>query len=183
VKEPDVRNSRPDQAEQQRLLRKLYVITLVFLLPATAIWILAEALGWTSHLFDVHTFWDGLVLAFFVASLMYYGVVVHVLRDRVRWSTWVRHLIIAVPLMASALLLSTLHFSGATREIAEGISSVIHLSSGAVGVLSTVAGWVLSGVAGNFAYDLIKRQLKQEKSRAEKPGRKSKRKKKTQPAS
>lgn len=113
---------------------------------------------------------------FFTASIMYYGLVVHVLSDRLRWRTWIRHLMIAGPLMASALLLSTLHFSGATLRIAEGIASVIRLSSGAVSLLSTVVGWVLSGVVGNLAYDLIKRQMKRPKSKNEKSGSKSKRK-------
>ncbi|MDY7232612.1 hypothetical protein [Hyalangium rubrum] len=165
MKDVQTKNIRLDQTEQKQLLHKLYTTTFLFFLPAFVLWVLGMVLGWFTRPPSTDTWQDLIVSALFATAILYYGFVVHILSDRVRRDTWLKHLLVAVPVMGAAFLLYTFHFSGATRRLAQFVSSIAHLEVEAGNIISNILSWIASGVTGNLAYDFIKRALKKQNTR------------------
>jgi hypothetical protein len=109
---------------------------------------------------------DYIVSIFWSFSLLYLAFVVQALPTlrRVRYETVMKHWMIAIPVFGGACWLYTLHFSGTTRQLGELISRIDGIDPRTSDILSTVLTWIISGVTGNFAYDIVKRVAKYKRS-------------------
>lgn len=147
--------------ERDRAMRRLAVIGILVLWPALGLWTLASHLGWLSHQSGRGTPLDVIVEALFAITFLYFGFVTHVLIGRVHIDTWIRHAQIAAPGFSAVLLLYVFHFSGASSRFAEAISS-LGIDEKLSSIFSNIISWAISGVVGNFVYDLLKRIFKRQ---------------------
>jgi hypothetical protein len=159
VSKGGIKRKGSNRAKQKDLLRELAVLSVVFLLPAMTVWTLGVVLEWSPRPLKIETWLDWVVFIFFVGSIGYYSLVIDVLLKRMPFDRWMRHARVAVPMMAAALLLWTFYFSGAARKLTYLIYSNFDLDLKISSIASTVLGWMISGVIGNFAYDRLKKRL------------------------